>query len=114
MSKEDVGLIGRVSFASKLFGFKEVFSHVCSLYLRLSLPFGLFVFMVYSTEVFSEFRQTSKIKLFAKIVNDWKSLTIFTKSFILDVWQGSENTSSEYKVNYLPKFAICYVIACLK
>ena len=32
---------------------------------------------------------------FAKIVNDWKALTIFGKNFILDVWLGSEyNTKS--------------------
>ena len=33
------------------------------------------------------------IVLFAKIVNGLKSLTIFAKSFILDVWLGSECAS---------------------
>ena len=34
--------------------------------------------------------QKSKIKLFVKIVNYWKSLTIFAKSSILGVWLVSE------------------------
>ena len=33
-----------------------------------------------SAEVYSEPCQNFKVKLFAKIVNDWKSLTIFTKA----------------------------------
>ena len=32
----------------------------------------------------------SKMKLFAKIVNDLKPSTIFAKSFVLDVRRGSE------------------------
>ena len=35
-------------------------------------------------------------KLFAKIVNGLKSLTIFRESFIFDVWQGSEYNSGHY------------------
>ena len=34
--------------------------------------------------------QTSKKKLFAKIVGIWKPIIIFTKNFILDVWLYSE------------------------
>ena len=30
----------------------------------------------------------------AKIINDWKLLTIFTQSSIFDVWLGSENNRS--------------------
>ena len=33
-----------------------------------------------------------EMKLFAKIVNNWKPLTIFAKSFILDVWLGSDTS----------------------
>ena len=33
--------------------------------------------------------QTSKMKHFAKIVSDWKPLTIFTKRSTLEVWQDS-------------------------
>ena len=33
------------------------------------------------------------MKRFAKIVNGYKLLTIFTKRSILDVWQGSEYAS---------------------
>ena len=52
--------------------------------------YDLFIFMVYWPEAYSEPCQTSKIELFAKIVNEWKLLTIFKKSSILDVWQGSD------------------------
>ena len=38
--------------------------------------------------------QTSKMELFAKIVNDWNPLTIFAKSFILDVYVGFEYASA--------------------
>ena len=37
--------------------------------------------------------QTCKMALFAKIVNGWKTLNIFAKSSILDVWLGSECAS---------------------
>ena len=37
------------------------------------------------------------IELFPKIINGWNLLTIFTKSFILDIWQGSEYTSEYCK-----------------
>ena len=33
------------------------------------------------------------MELFAKMVNGLKLLTVFTKSSILDVWQGSEYDS---------------------
>ena len=36
-------------------------------------------------EAYSQPSRTSKIELFAKIVNGFQSLTIFAKSFILDV-----------------------------
>ena len=35
------------------------------------------------------------MKLFAKLVNDWKLLNIFGKSFILDVWLGSVYASGD-------------------
>ena len=38
----------------------------------------------------SFFCQTSTMEYFTKIVTRYKSLTIFTKHSILDVWQGSE------------------------
>ena len=37
--------------------------------------------------------QKSKIKLFAKAINAWNPLFISIKSFILDVWLGSEYVS---------------------
>ena len=40
--------------------------------------------------VYSELIQISKIKLFVKLVNSRKLLTILAKSSILDVWLGSE------------------------
>ena len=43
-------------------------------------------FTLYSAEVYSEPYQESKVKLF-------ESLTFFSESSILDVWQGSEYAS---------------------
>ena len=43
--------------------------------------------MTLLTEAYSEPCETSKMKLFAKIVNGFKSLIIFTKSFVLGVIQ---------------------------
>ena len=47
-------------------------------------------------EVYSEPSQISKTEYFLKIINDWKPLTIFAKSIVLDVW-----LSSKYGVKYL-------------
>ena len=43
----------------------------------------------FAPEVYSEPCQTSKMKLFADIFDAWITWTIFPKSSILDVWQGS-------------------------
>ena len=42
------------------------------------------------SEAYSEPYQTSKMKLFAKMVKSFQPLTILTKSSILEVWQGPE------------------------
>ena len=42
--------------------------------------------------------QISKMERFAKTVKGFKSLTIFAKCCMLDVWQGSEYTST-YVIN---------------
>ena len=62
------------------------------------------------TEAHSEQSQTSKMKIFAKIVNGWESLRIFAKSLILDVCLGSEYTFGQtlnfslfFYANKLPK-----------
>ena len=47
---------------------------------------------------YSEPCQTSKTEFFAEIVNVWKVLINFAKSFIVDVWYGSEYTSAWYEV----------------
>ena len=47
------------------------------------------------SEAHSESSQTSKMKLFGKLVNGWKALTIFIKSPIFDVWLDSEYVSGE-------------------
>ena len=44
-------------------------------------------------EANSESCQISKMERFAKIVNGFKSLTIFVKRSILDVWQCFKNAS---------------------
>ena len=41
-------------------------------------------------------RQTSKMKVFEKIVDGFQLITIFAKSSILDIWQGSEYASVTY------------------
>ena len=46
-----------------------------------------------ASEANSESCQTSKMELFAKIVKNEKPFTIFAKTSILDVWQGSEYAS---------------------
>ena len=46
--------------------------------------------------------ETSKMAYFAKIVNSFQPLTIFTKHSILDVSQGSE-----YSSDYLHFFQSC-------
>ena len=70
--------------------------------------YGLIVFIVCWTEA-------SNMELFAKIVNEWKLLTIFEKNSILDVWQGSEYASAQCKVNCLAKFwYMLEYILCLK
>ena len=53
------------------------------------------------SETFSEPSQTSKTELFAKIINNWKPLTIFTKSSILDVRLGSEYASELNWLNWI-------------
>ena len=44
----------------------------------------------------SEPKQTSKMELFAKVVNGLKSLTVFVKSSILDVWIGLMHTKTKF------------------
>ena len=50
-------------------------------------------FTLYAVEAYSGPYQPSKMKFFVKIVNDFQQSTIFTKSSIVDVWQGSEYAS---------------------
>ena len=44
-------------------------------------------------EAYSEPSQTSKLEVFAKIVNGFSFLTIFAKSSIVDIWKDSEFAS---------------------
>ena len=46
-----------------------------------------------TAKTYLEPRQISKMELFEKLVNGFQLLTIFIKSSILDVWQGSEYAS---------------------
>ena len=38
------------------------------------------------SEAYSELCQTSKVESFAKIVNDFKKITIFKRSFVLEIF----------------------------
>ena len=49
---------------------------------------------VLTPEAYPEPSRKSKMKIFAKIVNSWKPLTIFLKDSIVDVQLGSENISA--------------------
>ena len=46
-----------------------------------------------SSHAYSETCQTLKMKFFTKIVNGFQTLTIFAKSSIVNIWQGSEYVS---------------------
>ena len=72
-----------------------------------SLAFLLFTLNMQLPEAYSKPCQISKKELFAKInfqdgvffakiVNSWKSFTVFSKSFILDIWQDSECASAGF------------------
>ena len=63
--------------------------------------------MATSAEMYSEPCQKLQMELFAKIVNDWKSLPIFTKASSEMLDRTLNTPSGEYKVNYLLMFAIC-------
>ena len=54
---------------------------------------------VHKAEAHSQSCKTSKMKIFAKIVNGWKPLTIIAKGFILGAWQGSEYTPVKLTMN---------------
>ena len=45
------------------------------------------------TQTYSELRETSKIKLFKKVFQGIKPISIFAKSSLLDVWFCSLNAS---------------------
>ena len=60
-----------------------------------------------SAEMYSEPCQKLQMELFAKIVNDWKSLPIFTKASSEMLDRTLNTPSGEYKVNYLLMFTIC-------
>ena len=47
----------------------------------------------HNTETYPDPFEISKMELFADIGNGWKPLTSFTRSSILDVYQGSEYVS---------------------
>ena len=50
--------------------------------------------------------QPSKMELYKKKVNIWKPLTIFTKSSILDAWQGSGFTSDKYLLRHFIRYLL--------
>ena len=62
------------------------------------------------TEVCLKSIQRSKMELFAEIVNGFKSLTLFAKNSIVDVWLGSkyasEMTLSRDSINQMLKFLL--------
>ena len=77
-------LILRFRFGGSIVNFK----HILQLDL-ISLLSTLNIAAWLDRKEFSEPSQTSKMELFEKIVNDFQFLTIFPKSFILDLWLAS-------------------------
>ena len=59
------------------------------------------------SQVYSHPSQTSKIKLFTKIVNGFQSFNIFTNNSILDVWLGSECNCAFIEDQYQGSNKIC-------
>ena len=58
-------------------------------YVLYNIPYkDAFLEVRLASQAYSELSQTTKIKLFAKIVIDRSLLTIFARSSILDIWQG--------------------------
>ena len=75
--------------------------------LRLVIALCLLIFIVYWTEAYSEFCQTSKSLLQKKLTIE--SLYLFSqKKSLLNIWQGSEYASTQYKANCLARF--CYML----
>ena len=62
-----------------------------------------------SAEVYSESSQTSKMESFAKIIDFFHPLTIFAKSYILDMWLGSECASTVDTKLAQPRLNTSYV-----
>ena len=60
---------------------------------RLNIWDGTFSASLLGLQGNSESCQTSKMEVFAKIVKNKKPFTIFVKTSILDVWQGSKYAS---------------------
>ena len=59
-------------------------------------------------------RQTSKMKLFEKIVDGFQLITNFWKSSILDIWQGSEyGAVLDEKVGQLSSFLFIILLKCV-
>ena len=67
----------------------------------LAVDFIKLVRFTFKAEAYLEPSQTSKMELFMKTVNDFQLLTNYAKSFVLDVWLGSQYTSEKsYKPPY--------------
>ena len=53
--------------------------------------------------------QIPSMKLFPEIVHGFQPLTVFAKSFILDVWGGSEHTSEKVAQDLLNSLAMRFI-----
>ena len=67
-----------------------------------------FQVQIKNSEAYSEARQTSKLEFFVKIVNGWKSFTIFVKNIILKIdctsdfsWQFLEILFSKLDIRFI-------------
>ena len=62
--------------------------------------------VIISTEAYLELSQTSRMEFFAKMINDWKPLTILSKSYILDIGLRSEYASETAISKFLSTLVI--------
>ena len=66
----------------------------------------MMIMVIISTEAYLELSQTSRMEFFAKMINDWKPLTILSKSYILDIGLRSEYASETAISKFLSTLVI--------
>ena len=84
LSHGDSRFLNTVTWTLPLSKYKQVFIKIWNRYEKGNLQYTTM------QRRYSESSQISKMEIFVKIINSWKRVTIFAKSYILGAWQGSE------------------------